>query len=254
MLEILPLCALVFVGSVLQVIAGFGVGLVVVSGSILLGLLSMEDATLVAMTLSLFSTTFAVGGQLKPTLQYPNIIPHIITFLVCTIVGTMALYYAVDYPLYYRVLHLLFGMMVIYASISLVRNLQGNTQQSSPRAFYACFGISGLLGGVFMTSGPTMSYLLYQQPWDLKRIRNTILATFLLGTVVRMLWVLVEGETIEKILFYALLAPISYLSVQFAKKYLGNLHVATVKKVVCVVVLLTGINICAREIPYFINL
>ena len=254
MLEIIPLCALVFVGSVLQAITGFGVGLVVVSGCILLGLLSMEDATLVAMTLSLFSTGFAVGSRLKPTLQYPKVIPYIITFLAFTIVGTMALYYAADYPLYYRILHLIFGMMVICAAISLVRNLQGNQQESSPSAFYGCFGISGLLGGVFMTSGPTMSYLMYQQPWDIQRIRNTILATFLFGTFVRMLWVLVEGEPIEKILFYALLAPISYLGVRVAKRYLGNLNVSTVKKTVCVVVLLTGINICAREISYFINL
>jgi uncharacterized membrane protein YfcA len=170
------------IGSYVQSVAGFAMGMIIIAVSVGGGLLAVPVVTAVVSLLALVNIVFALQGRGHHL--------HRVLF------GWMALglvpAVAVGVWLLERLdaraqwlLELLLGVFIVAGSLSMMVRPEPRVRVS-PR--WACFvaGCSGgVLGGLFAASGPVMGWFTYRQPLTVAEIRTTLLVSFALTTSFR---------------------------------------------------------------------
>ncbi|WP_191577894.1 TSUP family transporter [Achromobacter insolitus] len=99
--------------------------------------------------------------------------PLLIASMLGTMLGIAALAWIMGNA--YELLRLLLGLSIIYCAWMLGRSNQQRALESSPGAFLAVGFLSGLMNGLFAAGGPPLVFLLYRQPWDLARTRESLM-------------------------------------------------------------------------------
>jgi len=83
-------------------------------------------------------------------------------------------------------LQLLLGGSIILACLMSLMKPKKESKPSQSWVYFVFGGISGVFGGLFATSGPPISYLMYRQPIALSAIRATLLSVFFLSSLLRI--------------------------------------------------------------------
>jgi uncharacterized membrane protein YfcA len=193
----------VFVGSYVQAVTGFAMGMIVIavagaSGTISLPVLTAAASliTMVNVALALKGHTHAINRRIFLWLGVGQI-PAIAVG-----VGLMVL---LDRDAR-QMLELLLGVFITLGSLSMMLRPQPLRRESSA---WACFGAGvagGVVGGMFSASGPIMGWFNYRQPLELAAIRATLLCSFALTTSTRTLVVGVQGGLTAEVLWLAAVA------------------------------------------------
>ncbi len=113
--------------------------------------------------------------------------------------------------------------------------------------FFVCGGFAGILGGLFATAGPPISYLMYRQPVSLNVIRASLLGIFVFSCLSRIGITTLAGQvTMEMIWLSAFGLPCVFITTLLAKRYPPNVSPETIKRVAMVLLLLSGVSLALK--------
>ena len=229
----------VFVGSYVQAVTGFAMGMIVIavagaSGAIPLPVLTAAASliTMVNVTLALKGHTQAINRRLFFWLGVGQIPAIGLGVWLMTLLDRDA----------QGMLELLLGLFITLGSLSMMLRPRPLARQSPP---WACLGAGiagGLVGGMFSASGPIMGWFNYRQPLELAVIRATLLCSFALTTTTRTLVVGVQGGLTADVLWLSLVAlPLVIGGTWLGREMPPPLTEATMKRLAFGLLLVMGI-------------
>lgn len=181
---LIVLLAATLVGSYVQAVTGFAMGMIIIAVTVGGGLVAVPVITAVVSLLALVNIVLALHGYGH------HLARRLFVWMAAGTLPAIALGVWLLERLDARaqwMLELLLGVFIVAGSLSMMVRPQPR-QQLSPA--WACFlaGFSGgLLGGMFSASGPVMGWFNYRQPLTVAEIRTTLLASFALSTTFRTL-------------------------------------------------------------------
>jgi uncharacterized protein len=244
--EYAQLFVVVALASMCQNLTGFAFGLIFVGVAGALQLLPIADAANVACLLSLVNG--AVYLRSHPfTPRWDVLKPLAITSLLGTLLGLALLHWLSGGAL--GLLRMLLGAaIVVCAFVLLLQKTQRTTPSSQPAAWLAG-SLAGVLGGLFSTSGPPLVYHLYRQPLPAMVVRQSLLALFLMGNVLRLGVVLAMGELAwSSVVTSAVALPVVAVVTWFFAKYPPPLPARLLQWLVCTLLVLAGVSLLASAL------
>lgn len=167
--------ALAAVGAWTQTLTGFALGLIVMSGSTLLGLLP------VPMTATIISVLVLVNGAMVLSRDWRHADRGLLAAAVVAALPTIALGLWLLHQLAsgaLSTLKVLLGVFIAGAALQLMRRAEPQRRRSGKAAFATAGALGGIMGGLFATSGPPVIWLIYRQPLPLDTIRVTLVSYF----------------------------------------------------------------------------
>ena len=184
------LLACVALATVAQTLTGFAFGLIFLSLAATLDLATVPDAANVATVLSLVNAGTYLRARREP-LPWGLMRPALISSAVLVVVGLALLHWLSGAAAQW--LRGLLGVSIIACAAALMLRGHLRTEVAPPRVFAGVGAISGLLGGLFGTSGPPIVFLLYRQPLPADLIRRCLLLMFASNALIRLCVVLPGG-------------------------------------------------------------
>ena len=142
-----------------------------------------------------------------------------------------------------NILRMLLGVTIIGCAFLLLSQKGKRDKLSGERSMYVAGGLSGLLGGLFSTSGPPIVYHLYREPLPAQLIRQCLLVLFLANTVLRLGIVISMGELSKSSIIVAAFAVPMVAGVTWLlAKYPPPLPVRMLQWLVCTLLMLAGVS------------
>jgi uncharacterized membrane protein YfcA len=188
----------VFLGSYVQSVTGFAMGMIVIavvgaSGIISLPVLTAAASliTMVNVGLALIGHTHAIDRRIFIWLGVGQIPAIGLGVALMTRLDSDA----------QITLQLLLGLFITLGCLSMMVRPSPLTR---PSPNWACLGAGvagGVVGGMFSASGPIMGWFNYRQPLDLAVIRATLLCSFALTTTTRTVVVGAQGGLTGEVLW-----------------------------------------------------
>ena len=230
------------IGSYIQAVAGFALGMIAVA--VIGGLRLLDIPTLAAMVslLSMLNASLSLGGHTQHVHR-----PMLIWLGVGIIPGMLLGYWLMLYLNGNRlwVLELCLGIFITVGGLSMsIRPRSWSEESRAP--FTWCMGaIGGFLGGLFSASGPLLGWFAYSQPLSVAAIRATLLSYFFLATATRTIIVFFEGSLSASVLLYAALgAPAVVLGTWLGRRFPPVVSEQGLKRGVFILLMCMGLWIC----------
>ena len=224
-----------------QSITGFALALILLGLTSLLHLAPLPDVANVATVLSLASAAIALRGARRSLDR--RIWRSTVTGSVFGVAAGVALMAWLQANVV-MLLRLLLGVVVIACAVVVLVRTKPLAQASSRLSFGAFGFVSGVLGGLFSASGPPLVYQFYRQPLTLDEVRDTLVATLATGSFIRLGMVLPAGQFSQRsLLLCALSLPLAMSLTWWMRRHPPAWRRATVLKVVCVLLMVTGVGL-----------
>jgi uncharacterized membrane protein YfcA len=241
------LLAFFILGSYVQTITGFAFGLVVMSAAALFSLVPLDVAAFVVSVLSLINSVTGLAGGLWREAKVKVLLVFFLGSIPATVFGVYLLSSLESGALHW--LQLFLGITIMLAcGMSLIKPKK-NPTESKPWAFFLCGGFAGVLGGLFSTAGPPISYLMYRQPVSLNVIRASLLSVFFISCLTRIGMTAVAGQvTMEMIWLSVIGIPCVFFATLFAKRYPPNVPPETIKRAAMILLFLSGISLSLKAV------
>lgn len=208
---------LIVLGSYIQTVTGFALGLIVMGSATLLQLASIEFTAVVINLVSFWNILFALWGRLHQ-IHRRVVVAAVVGMIPSLLLGFWLLGYLSSSASH--LLRQILGLFIVAAAVLLVL-------RPHPRPVALGWGwdglmgaLGGIFGGLFSTAGPPLVYHLYRQPYPIGVVKSTLLAIFGV-TVVTRLTVVVSYSTVSALQWTtALLAvPLVYLATWLGHHY-----------------------------------
>lgn len=183
--------AVVALGTYVQTVSGFALGLIVMGAVTTLHLVSVPFSAVVISIISLFNTLLALRHS-HHHVQWRIVGWVLLGMLPAVVLGVILLNTLSSHST--RLLHGILAAFILIGATLLM--LKPHPRQAPSGSFSALFigSIAGLFSGLFSTAGPPMVYHLYRQPYSLDTIRSTLFSVFAISTAARIGYVGWEGD------------------------------------------------------------
>lgn len=235
--------ASVLVGSYVQAVTGFAMGMIVIAVVGASELIGLPVLTAAASLITMVNVALALRGQLHHL--HRTLFGWLAAGQLPAIWLGVWLMTTLDRDAQW-VLQLLLGAFITIGSLSMMLRPQPKAQVSAP---WACWGVGvagGLFGGMFSASGPIMGWFSYRQPLELASIRATLLCVFALSTSTRTVVVGFQGGLTRDVWLLALCAvPLVILGTWAGREMPPPVADATLKQMAFGLLLLMGLWILA---------
>lgn len=235
---------LVLLGTYIQSVAGFAMGMIItatVGGSMLLPL---PVLTAVVSLLSLLNVCLALQGEWR-CIHQPLFVWLALGQVPAIGLGLWLLL-TLD-AMAQQWLYLALGVFVALGSLSMTLRPVPQAMVSKRLPTFAAGIAGGLVGGMFSASGPVMGWFNYRQPLPLRTVRATLLSCFFVTTSVRTLLVGSNGGLTQEVWTLAALAvPVVVLGTWLGKHWPPRLAESTMKRGAFALLLVIGIWIVAN--------
>lgn len=195
--------AILFIAACLQGMSGFGFGMVAMS--LLPFVISARTASVVVAFMAL-SNTLYLAWRVRRTIDFKLVSHLLIGSAVGVPIGVYALRVMPD-----DMLKRLIGLSILgYCIYLMVRKFRRRPPGPglSLRWRVPVGLTAGMLGGAINVGGPPVILYLYSQPWDRELIRATLIAYFVLTTILKVAFVSVGGLVTRDMAVYALGFPV----------------------------------------------
>lgn len=237
---------LVATGALVQSITGFAMGLIIMGGVTALGVADIAFSAAVVSLISMVNAALALRHTYKfvDTRIWVSMISGLIPL---TVVGVVLL--ELFSARFYEILQVMLGVVIIGAGTSLMIQPRPFSSVSGRHAVVAIGGLGGVIGGLYGAGGAPLAWFMYRQPLEIYVIRATLLATFLVSTSGRAVFVGVAGHLTRDVLLMALLAVPTVVLVTLGGARLAP-HVPDklVRRFVFVLLILLGASLMFRRI------
>lgn len=193
----------VFVGSYVQAVTGFAMGMIVIavtgaSGLVPLPVLTAAASliTMVNVLLALIGHTRSVNGRMLAWMALGQIPAIGAGVWLLTWLDRDAR----------ELLQVLLGLFITLGCLSMLLRPRLKERESPGWACMSAGLAGGAVGGLFSASGPILGWFIYRQPMELAAIRATLLCAFALTTSTRTVVVGVQGGLTPDVLWLAAVA------------------------------------------------
>lgn len=237
-LEYLGFLALVAVGSAIQTITGFAMGLIIMAGVTLFGLADIATTAAVVSIISIVNVVTAV----RRTFRFAEV-----RFLVALIAGMLPMVVAGVWLLSYWSVHnylllkTLLGLFIVTAGLSLMLKPTLYTAPSKGVSIMFAGSLAGLMAGLYGAGGAPLAYLMYRQPLIIQTVRATLLCTFAISTLFRTAYIGYEGHLTEEVLLLAAAAiPVVVIATLSGGRLAPYFSELIVRRVAFVLLVLMG--------------
>jgi uncharacterized membrane protein YfcA len=229
-----------FIGGVTTGLAGFALGLVL-SGVWLHILTPLQTATLI-IGYGLLSQAYAVW-KLQHALDWSRVMPFIISAAVGVPIGVVLLGHA-D-PDYLRA-----GigvLLVLYSGYSLARPVFRPVQGSTGTNVGIGFA-NGILGGMTGLTGIVVTIWCQLHHWPKDVQRTVFQPVNFAALVMAALWLVVAGRVVtpDVVKLFVLGLPALFIGMWLGLKLYGRLDEASFRRVVLVLLLISGLSLAAQ--------
>ena len=239
--EIAGYLACVAIAIATQCLTGFALALVLLGLTSLFELAPLADVANVATVLSLANAAIALRGP-KRHVDGPILRSTAIGTVFGVAAGVVLLAWLSTNVV--MGLRLLLGVVVIACAIVVLRQVEPLPQRSSPASFGVIGVLSGILGGLFSASGPPLVWQFYRQPISLDTLRDTLVAVFAVGGLLRLVMVVPAGQfSANSLLLCVLGVPLAMVVTWWMKRHPPDWPRAAVLKLVCALLVLTGVGL-----------
>lgn len=234
----------VAVATYVQTLTGFAFGLVLLSLVATFNLASVADAANTATVLTLINAVafFRAERQAPP---WKLMRPALIASLMTVLVGVLLLRWISNNASSW--LENALGVAIVVCAISLVARKRQAQQVGPPSGFAMAGALSGLMGGLFGTSGPPIVYHLYRQPLATDVVRRALLVMFASNAGMRLVLVVLSiGMTPRALLLSALAVPVVHITTRLTLKAPPPVPARVMRPLVAGLLALTGVAMVAR--------
>jgi uncharacterized membrane protein YfcA len=236
---LLVFLSVVALGSYIQTVTGFALGLVVMGAVTLLNLAPVAMVAIVISLLALVNSFLALLKQ-GHTVDWLSVRWIVAGLVPAVFIGLMLLDYLSNNSV--ATLKKLLGIFIVCSGLLLVYRPHPKPVPDRQIRFFAIGAIGGLFGGLFSTGGPPIVFHLYRQPMRVEVVRTTLLAIFIVATIVRIGYVGLRGEFSWPAVRLALYAmPMVLLFTWVGKRYRPPLSDHAMRRVAFGLLILLGL-------------
>ncbi len=188
--EIISFVLMAGVAAYVQTLTGFAFGLLLMGGVGLTSVMPLRDAAVVTGVLTL------VNAAIMMTKGWRDVLRAELVLVLCaslpTLVGGYFLldHLATNGLIYLRII---LGAVIIVSALQLIMPPKKEEKEATKSSFIFYGAFSGIMSGLFSTSGPPLVYHFYRQPLPLAAIRETLVAIFSLNALIRLIVVIGDG-------------------------------------------------------------
>lgn len=233
--------AAVALASYVQNLTGFAFGLVLLGLVGLLHVAPLADVTNVVSILTLVNLAVMLRAGL-PAFDWRTFAPTAVASLLGVGLGVALLTWMSDNVV--QGLRALLGATIVLAAVLLVAQPR-TRKQLSGRASFAFTGLlSGVMGGVFSTSGPPLVFHYYRQPLPLAQVRAALLLVFAANSALRLVMLGAAGRITHHTLWMSLeAAPVVLLVSWLALRRPPPWSADTLKRIAGALLVVVGVSL-----------
>lgn len=237
-INIISFLAVVVLGTVIQTVTGFAIGLVIMAG---VAVFDITDIPFAAAVISFVSLTNALAALRK---GHRHIDWHYVKWILAgvmpaMVVGLAALSWLSTNS--YLALKLILGTVIVLAGTSLLIAPSPFRLPSGKIAAVTCGMTGGLIAGLYSAGGAPLAYFMYRQPVEINIIRFSLLAIFAGITGARTVMLGVSGQmTLDILKVSAVTIPLVIVVTLLSSKYLLGLPDRFVRLLVFIVMIGVG--------------
>ncbi|MFS2053664.1 sulfite exporter TauE/SafE family protein [Variovorax sp. Varisp41] len=224
---VLAFMACVALATYAQNLTGFAFSLILLGLVSVFHIASVSDAANAATVLSLINAWTYFRARPGPV-PWQLMKPALNGSTVGVIVGLMLLTWlsgsAVDW------LRALLGVSILGCAVLLVLQAKPLPAISGRKSFAIVGCLSGVLGGLFSSSGPPIVFHMYRQPLDRELVRRALLLMFAFNSLVRLVIVVPTGHfSWHAALLAACAMPVVYAATRLHHRLPNRLQPRTLK-------------------------
>ena len=233
--------AATFVGGIATGLAGFAFGLIV--SGVWLHVISPLQTTALIVFYGLFSQSYGIW-TVRHSFNWRHALPLVIGSIAGAPIGVWLLHFSNP-----RYLRLGVGLLLIaYAAYSL-RRVKVKSSPANVPVELSVGVANGILGGMSGLAGVIITLWCGMHGWSKDKQRSVYQPVILASFVATAISLLAGGTlTFEFVKLYALGAPALLVGMLLGFKLYGHLDDATFRKVILVLVLLSGSALAAPEL------
>jgi len=242
---------IVFIGFVsiavyAQNLTGFALALILLGLVGLSDLVSLPDAAN-AVTVLIIVNAVMFFYRRRTVRIASAMVPAVIASLAGTIVGMAILTHLAANA--YQALKLILGISVVACALLLWCATKPLEQPSGARYFTVVGSLSGVLGGMFSAAGPPLVYAVYRQPWPLERIQESLIFSFGVGAVLRLVVMVATDNFSRLALLLAIEAiPVTLIVTAMTATRPPPVSKEILKNAVCVLLVVSGVGMLVSSI------
>jgi uncharacterized protein len=233
-----------------QTLTGFAFGLILMGAVGITGILPIPEA-------AVFVSVFALVNALQMMRQgWRHVAPRIFgLILMASLPAQVVGYHLLGHLAtnYIGALKLTLGAIVMLSSLQLLAKPAPLPQRSSDVSFLGFGMLAGLMSGLFSTSGPPLVYHLYRQPLSQVTVRETLVSTFAISSMLRLSQVALAGNMPPVGHLSALLAIPAVMAATFAaRRWPPALSTETLRRIVFCLLFLSGVSLAGPVIWHWL--
>lgn len=232
-------------GSYIQATTGFAFGLIVMASVTALGLAPIDLTALLVSGLSLVNSATTLKGGLWRHINGRALSWVLLACIPATFAGLWLLNHSSDGQR--GLLQGTLGLCLIGSSLMMMIRVRQLERPSSGAAFAASGVLAGLMGGLFATFGPPVTFMMYRQPDSIAAIRATLLSLFSLVALLRLgavLWTEPLDKTVVSL--FLLGAPAVMIAAIAARHFPPPLSNDALRRGAFGLLLISGIGLAWR--------
>ncbi|MEQ8692628.1 MAG: sulfite exporter TauE/SafE family protein [Pseudomonadales bacterium] len=233
----------VLIGSYIQAVAGFAMGMIIVAVAGALRIMDVPTLGAVVSLMTIVNVAIALHGHVRHV--------HRRLFLWLGVGQIPAIFIGLQLMLWLDgstrwVLEMCLGVFIFAGGLSMFLRPHPWPRVSNPAFTWLVGTCGGLVGGMFSASGPVLGWFGYNQPLPLAAIRATLLASFVLTTATRTVMVGATGGLTETVLTYAAIGlPAVVLGTWLGRRFTPPVSEVAIKQAAYLLLLAMGIWILA---------
>ncbi|NVK41726.1 MAG: sulfite exporter TauE/SafE family protein [Oceanospirillaceae bacterium] len=232
-------------GSYIQATTGFAFGLIVMASVTALGLAPIDVTALLVSALSLVNSATTLKGGLWRHINGRALCWVLFACIPATFAGLWLLNHSSESQR--GLLQGTLGLCLIGSSLMMMYRVRQLEAPSSGGAFAISGVLAGLMGGLFSTFGPPVTFMMYRQPDSMLAVRATLLCLFSVAAVLRLSAVLWSEPLDSRVLSLFLLgAPAVMLAAIAARRFPPPLSNNALRRLAFVLLLLSGLMLTVR--------
>jgi uncharacterized membrane protein YfcA len=245
--EIIGFVLMAGIAAYVQTLTGFAFGLLLMGGVGVTGVMPLRDAAVVTGMLTLVNAGVMMMRGWRDVLR-----TELILVLCSSLPTLVAGYFLLDHlatnGLVY--LRIILGAVTIISALQLIMPSKKEEKEAT-KASFVFFGVfSGIMSGLFSTSGPPLVYHFYRQPLPIAAIRETLVAIFAINALIRLLVVVADGTFPKPVYWPAFLAIVTVaVGTQMARRMPLPLSPRTLKLIVFILLCASGASLALPVIP-----
>jgi len=246
MLPHLLFVAFVALAVYAQNLTGFALALILLGLVGVVDLVPLTDAVN-AVTVLMIVNALMFFYRRRAARVEPAIIPAVVASVVGVLAGMALLTVLAAHA--YQVLRMILGASVVICALVLWR-ATAPLSKTSGRGYFTLVGsLSGILGGMFSAPGPPLVYAVYRQPWPLERMQESLIFSFAVGAVLRLLVMASSGHFSKlAVVLSAEAIPVVLIVTALSATHPPPISKGVLKTIVCILLVGSGMGMLLSSV------